>query len=109
VRPNARASVATPVAIAAFGPRSRCFPAIVPLSPKARGTYHLPLVANAASPAHGGWGGGGRPHGIHFQGHHPTLGGAEEKMVRAVADRAFLPAKSLFEQVGNMMILTGKT
>ncbi len=30
-------------------------------------------------------------------------------MVRAVADRAFLPAKSLFEQVGNMMILTGKT
>src|SRR6185295_1697942 len=35
--------------------------------------------------------------------------GAEERMVRAVADRAFLPAKSLFEQVGNMMILTGKT
>ena len=30
-------------------------------------------------------------------------------MVRAAADRAFLPAKSLFEQVGNMMILTGKT
>src|SRR6187455_2090789 len=30
-------------------------------------------------------------------------------MVRAVADRAFLPAKNLFEQVGNMMILTGKT
>ncbi len=30
-------------------------------------------------------------------------------MVRAVADRAFLPAKGLFEQVGNMMILTGKT
>ena len=29
-------------------------------------------------------------------------------MVRSVADRAFLPAKSLFEQVGNMMILTGK-
>jgi phospholipid/cholesterol/gamma-HCH transport system permease protein len=27
----------------------------------------------------------------------------------AVADRAFLPVKSLFEQVGNMMILTGKT
>ena len=33
----------------------------------------------------------------------------EETMVRSVADRAFLPAKSLFEQVGNMMILTGKT
>jgi phospholipid/cholesterol/gamma-HCH transport system permease protein len=33
----------------------------------------------------------------------------EEQMVRTVADRAFLPAKSLFEQVGNMMILTGKT
>jgi phospholipid/cholesterol/gamma-HCH transport system permease protein len=30
-------------------------------------------------------------------------------MVRTAADRAFLPAKSLFEQVGNMMILTGKT
>ena len=30
-------------------------------------------------------------------------------MVRAAADRGFLPAKSLFEQVGNMMILTGKT
>src|ERR1043166_9206564 len=30
-------------------------------------------------------------------------------MVRAAADRAFLPAKSLFEQVGDMMILTGKT
>jgi phospholipid/cholesterol/gamma-HCH transport system permease protein len=30
-------------------------------------------------------------------------------MVRAVADRAFLPAKSLFEQVGDMMILTVKT
>ena len=30
-------------------------------------------------------------------------------MVRAVADRAFLPAKSLLEQVGDMMILTGKT
>src|SRR3990170_1310588 len=27
----------------------------------------------------------------------------------AVVDRAFLPAKNLFEQVGNMMILTGKT
>jgi phospholipid/cholesterol/gamma-HCH transport system permease protein len=30
-------------------------------------------------------------------------------VVRAAADRAFLPAKSVFEQVGNMMILTGKT
>ena len=30
-------------------------------------------------------------------------------MVRSVADRAFLPAKSLFEQVGDMMILTGRT
>jgi phospholipid/cholesterol/gamma-HCH transport system permease protein len=30
-------------------------------------------------------------------------------MVRAVADRAFLPAKSLFEQVGDMLILTAKT
>ena len=30
-------------------------------------------------------------------------------MVRSAADRAFLPAKNLFEQVGDMMILTGKT
>jgi phospholipid/cholesterol/gamma-HCH transport system permease protein len=29
--------------------------------------------------------------------------------VASLADRAFLPAKNLFEQVGNMMILTGKT
>ncbi len=30
-------------------------------------------------------------------------------MVRAVADRAFLPTKNMLEQVGDMMILTGKT
>ena len=30
-------------------------------------------------------------------------------MIRTVADRAFLPAKSLFEQIGDMMILTAKT
>jgi len=30
-------------------------------------------------------------------------------VVRAVADRAFLPTKNLLEQVGEMMILTGKT
>src|SRR4249919_1599782 len=30
-------------------------------------------------------------------------------MVRSVADRAFLPMKSLLEEVGDMMILTGKT
>jgi phospholipid/cholesterol/gamma-HCH transport system permease protein len=30
-------------------------------------------------------------------------------MVRATADRAFLPVKNLFEQVGTMMILSGKT
>src|ERR687892_144038 len=30
-------------------------------------------------------------------------------MVRSAADRAFLPAKNLFEQVGDMVILTGKT
>ena len=31
------------------------------------------------------------------------------RVVRTVADRAFLPAKSLLEEVGDMMILTGKT
>jgi phospholipid/cholesterol/gamma-HCH transport system permease protein len=30
-------------------------------------------------------------------------------MVRTVADRAFLPTKNLLEQVGDMMVLTGKT
>ena len=30
-------------------------------------------------------------------------------MIKAVADRAFLPAKSLFEQVGDIAILTAKT
>ena len=30
-------------------------------------------------------------------------------MIRAVADRVFLPSKNLLEQVGDMMILTGKT
>src|SRR3954453_7557930 len=30
-------------------------------------------------------------------------------MIRAVADKAFLPVKSLFEQVGDMMVLTSKT
>src|SRR6185312_3248385 len=37
----------------------------------------------------------------------PT-GGLEE-MVRAVADRAFLPTRNALEEVGDMMILTGKT
>jgi phospholipid/cholesterol/gamma-HCH transport system permease protein len=35
--------------------------------------------------------------------------GGEQELVRAVADRAFLPTKNLLEQVGDMMILTGKT
>jgi phospholipid/cholesterol/gamma-HCH transport system permease protein len=33
----------------------------------------------------------------------------EIRVVRAAADRAFLPTKNLLEQVGDMMILTGKT
>src|ERR671935_64849 len=33
----------------------------------------------------------------------------EWRMVRSVADRAFLPTKNLLEEVGDMMILTGKT
>jgi len=36
-------------------------------------------------------------------------GGVGGLAIRALADRAFLPVKSLFEQVGNMIILTGKT
>ena len=30
-------------------------------------------------------------------------------MIRSIADRAFLPTKNLLEEVGDMMILTGKT
>ncbi len=37
----------------------------------------------------------------------PARSGGE--MLRTAVDRAFLPAKSLFEQVGDMMILTAKT
>ncbi len=33
----------------------------------------------------------------------------EHQLIRAVTERAFLPTKSLLEQVGNMVILTGKT
>src|SRR6185437_15493868 len=33
----------------------------------------------------------------------------QNQVVRAAADRVFLPTKSLLEQVGDMMILTGKT
>src|SRR3954465_8665728 len=38
-----------------------------------------------------------------------TVRGRRAPVVRAVADRAFLPTKNLLEQVGDMMILTGKT
>jgi phospholipid/cholesterol/gamma-HCH transport system permease protein len=34
---------------------------------------------------------------------------AEEGIVRGVADRAFLPAKNMLEEIGDMMVLTGKT
>jgi phospholipid/cholesterol/gamma-HCH transport system permease protein len=30
-------------------------------------------------------------------------------MVRSVAERAFLPARNVLEEFGDMMILTGKT
>ena len=33
----------------------------------------------------------------------------EEQMVGSAVNRAFLPAKSLFEVVGDMMILTART
>jgi phospholipid/cholesterol/gamma-HCH transport system permease protein len=32
-----------------------------------------------------------------------------EELIRSVADRAFLPTKAVLEEVGNMVILTGKT
>jgi len=35
--------------------------------------------------------------------------GGRAELIRAVADRAFLPTKNVLEEVGNMMILTGKT
>src|SRR4051812_8818749 len=36
-------------------------------------------------------------------------GSMEEQMVGSAVNRAFLPAKSLFEQVGELMILTART
>src|SRR4029453_6253436 len=36
-------------------------------------------------------------------------GEESHRVVRAAADRVFLPTKNLLEQVGDMMILTGKT
>src|SRR5262249_9803975 len=46
---------------------------------------------------------GGRP------GHPIDSSAEEEQMVGTAVNRAFLPAKSLFEQVGDMMILTART
>src|SRR6201995_5132379 len=36
-------------------------------------------------------------------------GRLEEQMVGSAVNRAFLPAKSLFEQVGELVLLTGRT
>jgi hypothetical protein len=36
--------------------------------------------------------------------HHGRI---REKLIRAVAEKTFLPTKSLLEEVGNMVILTG--
>src|SRR2546423_57880 len=83
--------------------------------PRRRATYHLPPAQIAAwtgigagrlRPEQVGVAASSRIEYIVFC---RRSVGAEEKMVRTVADRAFLPAKSLFEQVGNMLILTGKT
>ena len=38
-----------------------------------------------------------------------ATGRTSEDLIRAVADRTFLPTKNVLDQVGNMMILTGKT
>jgi len=99
--------------------------------PKARATYHAPYprLSGSVPPSSGDFlgrglratvvGGERRPHHIIFRigresglrGRcpHKGRGSGGEQMVRSVADRAFLPAKSLFEQVGDMMILTAKT
>src|SRR3954451_3345546 len=107
--------------------------------PKARATYHAPywrpggfvslnsgaFVPQAATDGCG-WRTGAPSHNlpgalirrrvlvavVWRAGPRPPAGGhgsGGEQMVRSVADRAFLPAKSLFEQVGDMMILTAKT
>src|SRR5437588_4064910 len=58
--------------------------------------------------------GTGRAYGVNFRPGRRRRGSAPaeqggQQMVRATADRAFLPVKNLLEQVGDMMILTGKT
>src|SRR3954462_1471555 len=47
--------------------------------------------------------------GAQVEGAARPLAGRRGKLVRAGADRVFLPTKNLLEQVGDMMILTGKT
>ena len=106
--PDARASAASPVAILAAAPRSRCLPALVPLSPKARrnippaaGSNRRLDRANAGSSAPNALGGGGeQPHANTLLSAARPACGAEEKMVRTVADRAFLPAKSCSSRWG---------
>src|SRR5262245_53177514 len=71
--------------------------------PTARATYRNPIsLSPGHSPAPGTVVGGG-------QRGYRIICPEERSLVRSVADRAFLPAKSLFEQVGDMMILTAKT
>src|SRR5437588_1948703 len=58
--------------------------------------------------------GTGRAYGVNFRPGRRRRGSAPaeqggQQMVRATADRVFLPTKNLLEQVGDMMILTGKT
>ena len=75
----------------------------MPLSSNSAGNIPQPYIAKPRLiPAPGAVVGGG-------QRGYPILCREERSLVRSVADRAFLPAKSLFEQVGDMMILTAKT
>jgi phospholipid/cholesterol/gamma-HCH transport system permease protein len=56
-------------------------------------------------------GGGGVPgsHGVEFVAPSIVTRGGEAEMVRSAAERAFLPTRNLLEEIGDMMLLTGRT
>jgi phospholipid/cholesterol/gamma-HCH transport system permease protein len=48
-------------------------------------------------------------HGVQLPSPSIVTRGGEAEMVRSTAERAFLPARNLVEEIGDMMLLTGRT
>ena len=66
----------------------------------------LPLTVGRTIPVDGGVPGA---HVVEFGGPSNVTRGGEAEMVRSAAERAFLPARNVIEEIGDMMILTGRT